>query len=179
MGENHSFSFESPALIANFIVVRKSSISVELLKEWLTACSKEEWINGEQYGELDSQFKHSTPEQSLLSVIIYNWIRERKYNIPLQYPFISFQGRNIKKIKYNYDFSHLNLIKSSHYEIMSIPNYMGKLNFINLRHYCAALIKNWYYRKCYRILKFRYSLHKNSYSLKNKMLWYKEKLDQC
>ncbi|MEJ6121844.1 hypothetical protein MT390_08155 [Vibrio sp. 2-Bac 85] len=179
LGEGHEFSFEFPTLHANFIIVRKSDISIALLQEWLTACENEEWINGEQYGELDEQFSHSTSEQAILSVIISNWIRKRKHMIPLQYPFISFQGRNIKKIKFTCDFSHLSLIKTGPYEIVSPPAYTRKLNFNNLCLYCGAFVKNWFDRKAYRFFKSMYSLNNGNKSLKKKMLGYKHKIGKC
>ena len=48
----------------------------------------------------------STNEQSIAGTIIANWVKKRKYNIPLNYPIIGFQGRDINKIIYfnNYDY---------------------------------------------------------------------------
>ena len=107
LGEDHPFTYEFPLCISNFLTIRKSHISIELLQEWKTACEKEEWIDGKQYGELDNEFRWSTPEQSILCVIIANWIRKRKHNIPLHYPKIIFNYRDISKSSIITDYNYL------------------------------------------------------------------------
>mgnify|MGYP001235962192 CR=1 FL=1 len=109
LGDDHSFTYNFPNMISNFLIVRKSKVSIELLKEWENACLKDEWINGEQYGELHPSFMWSCPEQSILGVIIANWVRKKKHNISKYYPLIGFEGRNINNMflynkKRDYDY---------------------------------------------------------------------------
>tara|TARA_B100002019_G_C21274161_1_gene604209 strand:- start:5445 stop:6275 length:831 start_codon:yes stop_codon:yes gene_type:complete len=91
LGENHPMLYSFPNLKVNLLFIRKTRISIDFLKEWKTACEKERWINGEQYGELCEGFQWHCPEQAILNTLIVNWIRNRKYNIPLKYPFFSFK----------------------------------------------------------------------------------------
>ena len=57
----------------------------------------------------------SCPEQSILGVIIANWVRKKKHNISKYYPLIGFNGRYINNMflyneKTNYDYlEHLNI----------------------------------------------------------------------
>lgn len=115
LGDNHPFTYNFPNVFAGlFTIVRKSKVSIQLLKEWEIACLKDEWINGEKYGELHPSFMWSCPEQSILGVIIANWIRKRKYNIPKYYPMVGFRRRNINNIflyDKNKDYKYLNLMK--------------------------------------------------------------------
>ena len=108
LGDDHPFTYTFPNMICNFIIVRKSKVSIELLSEWEDACLNEEWINGDQYGELHPSFQWSCPEQSLLGVIIANWVRKKKHNIPECYPLIGFEARDINKMffyqKRDYDY---------------------------------------------------------------------------
>lgn len=148
LGDDHPFSYEFPALMCGFIVIRKNKIVIELLKEWLIACENESWINGEQYGELDSEFDHSTPEQSILSVIIANWIRTRKYSIPLCYPLISFEDKHIHKFKIHQDLSYLNLLQLDGIQFSVIPHFMQeKLSIKNLYCYIKSLSRQYYIKK--------------------------------
>jgi len=107
LGENHPFSYNYPMIWAGFICVRKSDISIKLLKDWLHACENEEWINGEQYGELQDGFVWSCSEQSLLSLIISNWIRKRVHNIPINYPQVVFAERDLNRGYSNIDMRYL------------------------------------------------------------------------
>lgn len=111
LGDNHEFTYDFPIVCGYFLIVRKSSISIELLTEWDKACQIEKWIDPFQYGDLHPNFQWSCNEQSIICVIIANWIRKRKHNIPLKYPFIAFEERDIQKPKLciNYDYlKHLN-----------------------------------------------------------------------
>lgn len=111
LGENHPFTYEFPNMLSGLLlIVRKSDISLKLIKEWHDACLNESWINGEQYGNLDDEFSHSCPEQSILSIIIANWVRKKKYNIPQKYPKIGFQDRNLNKLFLYNEYDYLNLI---------------------------------------------------------------------
>ena len=107
LGENHKFSYKYPCLIANFIIVRKSKISIELLKEWLKHCENEKYINGEIYEENVPEFSRSTNEQSILCVIIANWIRYKKYNISNYYPKLVLIDRDITKLTIRPEFNYL------------------------------------------------------------------------
>ena len=103
LGENHPFTYKFPIHFTGLLTIaRKSPISIELLTEWKQACEKEEWMDGKTYGPLYSKFRHSVSEQGILGVIISNWIRKRKFNIPPDYPKIQFIGRDItRRIEFN------------------------------------------------------------------------------
>ena len=87
LGENHEFSYEFPVLTANNIIVRKSLSSMELIKEWVSASKNEKWATG-LYNEYPhhKDFEYHTNDQALINVIIANWIRKRKYDIPIDFP---------------------------------------------------------------------------------------------
>jgi len=98
LGENHKFTYNFPAIFGGLLlVIRKSNISMQLVKEWNDACLVDRWINTTQYGTLHENFNHSCPEQAILGVIIANWVKKKKYNIPLKYPFIGYKNRDIEK----------------------------------------------------------------------------------
>ena len=84
-------------LIANHILVRKSEKSVELVTEWMHHCENETYINGENDRPNFPEFKHYTPEQSILAVIISNWILKRL--IPEKYPNVTFYNRNLSNFE--------------------------------------------------------------------------------
>jgi len=96
LGEDHPFTYNSPLLSCHQFYMRKSQCVLELITEWKIACEKEEWINGKQYGELHKGFKWSTNAQAILCCIIANWIRKRKYNIPLDYAKLYFPNGDLK-----------------------------------------------------------------------------------
>jgi hypothetical protein len=120
LGEDHIFSYKYPILIANHIVVRKSKISEELLREWLYNCEIEEYIDGKIYGESAKNFERSTPEQSILTIIIANWIRKRKYNIPLNYPQVILDNRNYDKPVVRNDFKYLEYLNIENFTNVSL-----------------------------------------------------------
>jgi hypothetical protein len=103
LGEDHEFVYNFPMLHAYMFVMRKSPATIELMTEWLKAMENDEWLNGELY-----QTDHHPDwdpvchavDQSILSVIIANWIRKGKYNIPKEYPLIYFNNRNIHDMGY-------------------------------------------------------------------------------
>ncbi len=111
LGDDHIFSYNFPVLWSGAgSFFKKTSITLEFLKEWETACLKEEWRNGDKYGELDEKFKWSTNAQSIMNIIIANWIRKRKYNIPLTYPEIVFPNAMMcKRFKCKHN-THLNYL---------------------------------------------------------------------
>jgi hypothetical protein len=113
LGDDHPFSYNFPLLIANIIIIKKTDISLILLKEWLEACKNEKWIDGNVYSHMSSKFNWHTPEQSILSIIIANWIRKKIYNIPLKYPNIILENREIDKIKIPNNYDYLNYIYES------------------------------------------------------------------
>lgn len=110
LGENHIFSYKFPLLIANIIIIKKTDISMKLVNEWLDACNNQTWIDGNIYSKNSLLFKWHTPEQSILSIIIANWVRYRKYNIPLNYPNIILHNREIDNIIIPKNYKYLNLI---------------------------------------------------------------------
>ena len=110
LGEDNIFTYNFPLLIANLIIIKKTDISLILLKEWLEACENEKWIDGNIYGNMSNKFNWHTPEQSILSIIIANWIRKKKYNIPLKYPNIILENREIDRIKIPNNFNYLEFL---------------------------------------------------------------------
>lgn len=110
LGDNHQFTYNFPLLIANLIIIKKTSISLELVKEWLNACNNYRWINGEVYTQNSDKFRWHTPEQSILSIIISNWIRKRKNGIPLNYPNIILKNREIDNIIIPNNYTYLKYI---------------------------------------------------------------------
>jgi hypothetical protein len=107
LGENHPFSYNFPTCCSNFLIFRKSAISLEFLKEWLEGCKNERWINGEVYGDMSPDFQWHCPEQGILCVLIANWIRKKKHNIPCSFPNAVFINRNINEYIYPIIFNHL------------------------------------------------------------------------
>jgi len=89
------FTRKFPLLIANILICRKSAVSMQILEEWKTNCLKDEYINGEQYGELFPEFRWYTPEQGILGVLISNYVLEGRFNIPKNYPNLMFGNRDI------------------------------------------------------------------------------------
>ena len=110
LGNNNDFFYKVPLIWQSIIVIRKSNISIELLKEWLYACENENLINGECYRDNDKCFKWSCPEQSILNVIIYKWILQKRHNIPENYPSI-ICPRNFNNYSLLKNYSYLNNIK--------------------------------------------------------------------
>ena len=107
LGNNDDFVKHFPLLITNFIIIRKSKISIEFLNEWLEACNIDKYIDGHLYNKTNDMFTNfSTNEQSILGVIIAKWVKNRKYNIPKKYPIIGFKDRRINNIVTfnNYDY---------------------------------------------------------------------------
>ena len=109
-GNNDKFLYNVPLLWQSLIIIRKSSISIELLKEWLYACENENFINGEIYRQNDVFFKWSCPEQSILNIIIYKWILQKRHNINEKYPYI-ICPRNYNNYSLMKNYSHLNNIQ--------------------------------------------------------------------
>jgi hypothetical protein len=128
LGEDHIFSYNYPMLIANQIIIRKSRISEELLNEWLLNCNIEEYIDGNAYGEMSINFKRSTPEQSILTIIIANWIRKRKYNIPIDYPKIILIDINYDNPIERPEFNHLKFLEIENFTNIDSPK---KFNYDN------------------------------------------------
>jgi hypothetical protein len=95
LAKDVNFTRRFPLLIANHIIVRKSSVTVALVEEWLKHCENEEFIDGNVYGEMFPEFMWFTPEQGILGVIISNWIIDKK--IPASYPGIVFNNRNLSQ----------------------------------------------------------------------------------
>jgi len=89
------FTRNFPLLIANILICKKSAVTLQILEEWKTYCMKDEYINGEQYGELFPEFRWYTPEQGILGVLISNYVYEGRFNIPKNYPNLMFSNRDI------------------------------------------------------------------------------------
>lgn len=89
------FTRKFPLLIANIMICRKSTVSMQILEEWKNNCLKDEYINGEQYGELFPEFRWYTPEQGILAVLISNYVLQNRFNIPKNYPNLMFGNRDI------------------------------------------------------------------------------------
>ena len=107
LGENADIFKYVYTFHAYMFIMRKSAITIELLNEWKTAVENESWLNGDISDEPDQQANLHGLDQSILSVILYNWIRKQKYNIPKKYPFIRLRQEKNEIIKsddqfYNY-----------------------------------------------------------------------------
>ena len=113
MGQNHPFTYNYPNIFSGLLTIaRKSEISLELIGEWKKACEVEEWINGKQYGSLHKGFLWQCPEQSILGVIISNWIRKKKHNISKHYPNITFRNAEINRMIIYKNFQYLKYLSS-------------------------------------------------------------------
>ena len=119
LGENSPFVYQYPGVCTNIIIIRKSAVSVQLVKEWNEACEVEHWMDPIQYGNLHPYFISSTGGQSILGVIIANWIRKRIHRIPPNYPVIGFQDRNIQRIVQFQNYAYITLIKETQCFIMT------------------------------------------------------------
>ena len=95
---------------AYMFIMRKSKITIELLNEWKSAVEKDEWLNGDISDEpYQPELIDHGLDQGILSIIIANWIRKGKNNIPKKYPIIKLlQEKNeIVKIEDSYfDYLH-------------------------------------------------------------------------
>jgi hypothetical protein len=121
LGENHIFSYNINQFIANFMIFKNTHISSEFLNEWLNGCKNEEWINCQKYGDLHINFICHCPEQSIMTLIIANWIRYRKHNIPIDYPRIKLIDRNINNYKYS-NIDYLRFLPKKIWNIESVNN---------------------------------------------------------
>jgi hypothetical protein len=108
---NEDFTSNFPLLLSTYLIFKKTQISIDFLKEWNDLCLIRKYIDGEPYGVLSKKFKWSTPEQSIMSVIISNWVYEGKNNIPKKYPnfMINNKTRDFDNYLYPTDFSYLKL----------------------------------------------------------------------
>jgi hypothetical protein len=112
LGNDDAFNKDFPLLIDNFIIVRKSEISIEFLNEWKDACLIDKYIDGHLYDVHSPEFLNfTTNEQSILGTIVANWVKNRKHNIPIKYPMIGFENRNINQIMYFDNYHYLTHLK--------------------------------------------------------------------
>lgn len=156
LGEDHPMMYKVLLLSCHQFFMRKSQCVLELLEEWRVACLKEEWRNGKVYGELHNGFKWSTNAQAILCCIITNWIRKRKYNIPLDYMKLYFPYGDLKQRRINTNFAYLkylNPLLESNGKIKGIYinlsreveknknmiNKLDKLDFCNYRRFNAIV----------------------------------------
>jgi hypothetical protein len=96
LGEDHIFNYNFSQVCVNFMIAKNTKITFDLLNEWQEACMNERFIDGETYGYTQlKEFVFSCPEQSILNNILANWIRKRKNNIDVRYPFIYLWDRDI------------------------------------------------------------------------------------
>jgi len=131
LGENSLFVYQYPGVCANIIVIRKSAVSVQFVKEWLEACEVERWIDPNHYGGYLLNFINQCPEQSILGVIVANWIRKRIHNIPLNYPVIGFEDRNIQRIIRFQNYAYLTLIDETRCLVMT-GEWIGRPDTIHM-----------------------------------------------
>ena len=107
LGEDNPFTYEYPIVHCYMFIMRKSKVTIELLTEWQRAMENDEWLNGESYGMTHEGFMNiHCLDQAILSVIIANWIRKGKYNIPKKYPSINsidYTNNNVSST-INYDY---------------------------------------------------------------------------
>jgi hypothetical protein len=115
LGVDREFSYEFPLLVANFIIIRKSTVSMELLNEWLNACKNQSWIDGSVHTPHDSQFKWHTCDQAILNTIIAKWILQRRHKIPENYPNVICRNRNHLDVYTPHNYRYLELLKQNAY----------------------------------------------------------------
>ena len=158
LGDNHPFSYNFPLLWSGSLsIFKKSSISIEFLKEWCSACLKEEWRNGILYGEQHPDYRRSTNAQGIMNILVANWVRKRKYNIPLNYPCYWFPKADYtlrKKLGSNpSQLKNLNPLLESNGKIKAVyinlerdkskselmEQKLDKLNFCNYRRANATI----------------------------------------
>ena len=110
LGNDHKFNYNFKQLCVNCMIFKNTNISLSLLDEWIECCNNETWLNGETYGSMHKDFIWHCPEQSILNNIIANWIKTRKYDIPIHFPFVYFNGRNINNINNITDYNYLKFL---------------------------------------------------------------------
>lgn len=99
-GENMKFVENMPLLICNFIVIKKSSESINFLKTWNESCKVDRYLDGHDHGVPHSKYwrNFNTNEQSIVNVLIARGIQ--KGYIPRKYPRIGFLNRQIDNMVY-------------------------------------------------------------------------------
>lgn len=98
LGGSDPYYFNFPQAIVNMIFIRKTARSMELLEEWMRACKEPRWLGGTPADERPHPgFIWHCPEKAILCVLLARWVAERKHGIPLQYPNIIVQGRDLSK----------------------------------------------------------------------------------
>jgi len=91
------FTRRCPLMIANCIMCRKSSVSIAILQEWAKHCLHEPYIDNQSYGSMYPEFQWHTYEQTILNVLLTNYMVQRKFNIPANYPNLMFMNRDIQQ----------------------------------------------------------------------------------
>lgn len=95
LGQDHPYFYNFPQVIVNIMFFRKSQTTMNMLKEWMDACKVERWLAGSPNDSPHQGFIHHCPEQGILCVLLAKWIKEGKYNIPLNYPNVTFSHRQL------------------------------------------------------------------------------------
>lgn len=161
---NQEFTSEFPLLISTYLIFKKTNNSIQFLNEWNDACLIRKYIDGEIYGEMSPKFKWSTPEQSIMSVIISNWVYEQKNDIPLKYPnfMINNKTRDFYNYLYSTNYEYLKLIKYNIEGFSSTNNY-NNISYIILILLCviSIIITNKSYLQVYFCLIIIYTIFSN------------------
>jgi hypothetical protein len=97
-----NFTLDFPLLIANMIIVRKAPSTLVFLEEWWKVCQVQRYIDPFMYGAMDQQFRWSTSEQGVLSVLVSNWVRTNR--LPLHFPSVMgrYHDKRVKASHYGY-----------------------------------------------------------------------------
>jgi hypothetical protein len=80
---------------ANIIIVKKSSISIKHLEEWVKLCLNDELLSPIKGPDEDAGFSHHCPEQALFSIMMAN--KSEQGIIEKNYPGVYMTNRTFSK----------------------------------------------------------------------------------
>lgn len=101
------FAKQFPLCNVSPIIVRPTLLSRQILLEWLMLCRMERFILPLTDESPHPEFRHFTPEQAILNMLLIRWIQEGK--LPSDYPGLSY-NRGIHPG--STDNAHVNYLKN-------------------------------------------------------------------
>lgn len=108
LGINPEFIKDFPFLsCGSFSVFKKTEKTMEFLGEWMKACQNIKWLDGNKYIENVPEFKYSKNSESIMNVIISNWIFNKKYEISPYYPRLIIENNDFQKIHFSSYYDHI------------------------------------------------------------------------
>ena len=84
MAADDPFVRDWPICQCHTVVIRNTPAARTFLQEWDAACSNRTWIDGLEHGAPNPELRWSTPEQSLLNVLLALRVRDGRF--PSYYP---------------------------------------------------------------------------------------------